>query len=144
MISYDEVSMHFDASGVTGGLDAVIHAIESEHDHHALFRALLLKKRHEMKLPLINPGDLRGYPADVKKTYEDYVEATCGEIGDKYLHDGNIVQAWRYFKTIGKHEPIRAALEKLDPKEASEEILTLAISQAVSYTHLTLPTNREV
>ncbi|HYG74184.1 MAG TPA: hypothetical protein VEK08_04185 [Planctomycetota bacterium] len=129
MIAYDDVTMSFDSGGAAAGLDAVIQALQYDHDHHALFRALLLKKRYEMGLPLINPGELRGFSAEVRKKYEDYVEETCREIGQRYLNDGNIVQAWRYYKTVGDHEPIRAALENLDPREASEEILTLAISQ---------------
>lgn len=131
MIPYDDIGMLFDSSGVVGGLQGLIHAHESENDHHGVFRALLLKRRFELGLPLINPGELKGSPPDLKKEYEEYVEKICREIGQKYLDAGNIVQAFRYFRTLGELGAIREGLEKIDAKDASEEIIAIAIEQGV-------------
>jgi len=131
MIPYDDISMLFDSSGAAGGLDGLIHAHESEGDHHGVFRALLLKRRFELGLPLINPGELKSAPPEVKKEYEAYVEKTCREIGQKYLDAGNIVQAFRYFRTIDELDKIREALVKLESKDASEEVIAIAIDQGV-------------
>jgi hypothetical protein len=90
-----------------------------------------LKKRLELGLPLINPGELKAAPAVARKEYEDFVESVCREIGSKYLAEGNIPQAWRYFRTIGDSSLVREAIEKLDPKNAGEEIMEIAIGQKV-------------
>jgi hypothetical protein len=113
------------------GLAALLEKLKDSPEHHAYFRALLLKKRHELKLPLVNPGDLRGVPPEAKREYEDYVETICREIGTRYLAEKDIVQAWRYFRTIGDHQPIREALEQLDPKTADDTVLDIAINQGV-------------
>lgn len=128
-LSYDELGNSFDAAGPLAGLEALIATLQKDGDHHALFRALLLKKRYQLGLPLINPGDLKDFPEQHRKEYEDFVAATCREIGAQYLKDGDIAQAWRYFRTVGDSEPVRAALEKLDPKDASDDALNIAIEQ---------------
>ena len=117
--------------GPASGLQGLLLKLESGGDHHALFRARLLEKRRALNLPLLNPGDLKAAPPEAKKEYEDYVEAVCREIGSKYLAEGNLTQAWRYFRTIGDNQPIREALEKLDPKSATDEVLEIALGQGV-------------
>jgi len=74
---------------------------------------------------------LTGYPVHVRKTYEDFVEETCRQTGERYLEEGDIGQAWRYFRTIGEREPIRKALEKLPAADATDEILSMAIQENV-------------
>ncbi len=125
---YDELRLLFEQSQPQA-LDALIAKLSGGVEHHALFRAILLKKRVELGLPLVNPGDLKSAPEDARKTYEDYVETICREIGAKYLAEGNIAQAWRYFRTIGDTKPIREALEKIDPKNATDEIIDIALGQ---------------
>src|SRR5205814_6358873 len=97
---YDTLNPLFEQDPLLA-LDALILKLADGSDHHALFRARLLKKRVELKLPLINPGELKNAPADARKEYEDFVETVCREIGSKYLAEGNLTQAWRYFRTIG-------------------------------------------
>src|ERR1044071_7321549 len=111
-VPYDSMADVFAFSGSAAGLDGLVTYLRDTGKHHAHFRTLLLRKRFELGLPLINPGELTGYPAHVRKTYEDFVEETCRQTGERYLEENNIPQAWRYFRTIGEREPIRKALEK--------------------------------
>ncbi|HLX62192.1 MAG TPA: hypothetical protein VKX17_13000 [Planctomycetota bacterium] len=127
---YESLNLLF-AQDVNTALDALIAKLAEGPEHHALFRAKLLKKRVELGLPLINPGELKGAPPDARETYENYVETVCREIGAKYLAENNIAQAWRYFRTIGDNALVREAIEKIDPKNASDEILEIAIGQGV-------------
>ena len=131
MFSYDELDAAFQTLGADGGLKNLINVLQADPDHHAFFRALLLQKRYELGLPLIAPGDLDEYPESARKDYEAFVETTCRETGLKYLNDKNIVQAWRYFRTLGEKAPIRKALEALDPKDATDEELNIALDQGV-------------
>ena len=130
-LPYDDIGSHFDSKDAAAGLDALLAGLRAGTDHHAHFRALLLKKRHELGLPLINPGDLAGSDGSARKLYEEYVEQACRETGQRFLRDGSIFQAWRYFRTIGDKGPVRQALEHLDPAAAADEAISVAIEQGV-------------
>ncbi|MEI6235183.1 MAG: hypothetical protein WCT04_19165 [Planctomycetota bacterium] len=125
---YDDIRAKFVASPAEG-VDALLAKLGDSCEHHAFFRAKLLKKRFELCLPLINPGDLKSAPKDAREAYEDYVEVVCREIGTKYLAEGNIEQGWRYFRTIGDYKPVREALEKLDAATATDDIIDIALNQ---------------
>src|SRR2546423_469658 len=96
---FDEVGALFDKDAETG-MAALVQKLDAGADHHALFRAKVLAKRQALRLPLLNPGNLKNAPADARKDYEACVENVCREIGTRYLTEGNITQAWRYFRTI--------------------------------------------
>ena len=125
---YDDIRALFEQSP-SAGVEALVAKLGDSCEHHALFRARLLAKRLELGLPLINPGDLKSSPEDARTTYEEYVETVCREIGSKYLAEGNIAQAWRYFRTIGDVKPIREALEKVDAKTATDDMIDIALGQ---------------
>ena len=130
-LHYEELAMAFSTGGTGAGLDALIAALRAGNDHHALFRALLLKKRHELGLPLLNPADLRGCPDSARAEYKAFVDSVCREVGARALGDGDIAQAWRYYGALGDAAPVRAALENLEPQQASDEVLAAALAQGV-------------
>lgn len=125
---YDEIRALF-AQSPSAGVDALLAKLGDSCEHHALFRAKLLRKRLELGLPLINPGDLKTAPSDAREAYENFVEEACREIAARYLAEGNIPQAWRYYRTIGDTKPIREALEKADAKTATDEMIDIALNQ---------------
>lgn len=127
---FNEIGAAFDTDPAAG-MALLIRKLEDSSDHHSLFRAKVLAKRNELKLPLLNPGNLKGAPDDARKTYEECVETVCREIGQRYLKENNITQAWRYFRTISDEAPIREALEKAAPETASDELIEIAIGQGV-------------
>ncbi|MCY3020963.1 MAG: hypothetical protein NTW87_18255 [Planctomycetota bacterium] len=130
-VPYDDLANVFSSAGAAAGLEDLISALQAGGDHHGLFRALLLKKRHELGLPLLNPGDLTGCPEGVRKEYKAYVDSTCRDVGTRYLDAGDIAQAWRYLRSIGEPGPVRAALEKLETKSVPEEVLRIALEEGV-------------
>jgi hypothetical protein len=130
-LQYDDLRQTFFSMGGHAGLESVLGALRAQGDHHGVFRALLLKKRYEMGLPLVNPGELENIAPEKRKEYESYVEETCRHIGQRYLESGNITQAYRYFSTLGEHQPIRDALDKMGPELFTDEVATVAIEQAV-------------
>jgi len=130
-IPYSAIEQAIQRSGADAGLEALASHFRDRGQHHALFRTLLLRKRAELGLPLINPGELKAFPARLREAYEDFVEATCRKTGELYLQDGDVLQAWRYLKTIGEREPVRHALEQLEAAQASDEVLALAIREGL-------------
>jgi hypothetical protein len=131
IIPFDSIQPIFDAQGAGAGLDVLIEKLRAGGNPHALFRALLLKKRSDLGLPLINPGDLSSAPSSARKEYEAYVETACHDTGAAYLKDGKIVDAWRYFRTVGDRTVLREAIEKLNPQAASDEVLNIALDEGV-------------
>ncbi|MGD0091320.1 MAG: hypothetical protein ABSE73_15490 [Planctomycetota bacterium] len=130
-INYDELASTFNSSGALAGLESCIAALRAGNDPHALFRLLLLQKRHELGLPLLNPGNLSGQPERSRAEYKAFVDAACREVGARCLEAGDAGAAWRYFSALNEPEPVRAALEKLAPKQASDEALKVALEYGV-------------
>jgi hypothetical protein len=131
VIPFDSIKSVFETQGASAGLDALLEHLRADGTPHAHFRALLLQKRYALGLPLINPGDLGSFPDHTRKAYEAYVEDVCRETGLAYLKDGKIIEAWRYFRTVGDRAPVREALEKLDPAQATDEVLRIALDEGV-------------
>ena len=134
-IAYDKLDNAFYERGAVSGLDELIADLQGDSDHHALFRSLLLRKRFELGLPLVNAGDLSGVPDETRKAYETFVEHTCREIGARCLDvkwgTPSIAQAWRYFRTLGEKKPIQDALDKIEPANATDDDMNIAIEQGV-------------
>jgi len=130
-INYDELTGAFYSGGAGAGLEGCIAVLRAGGNEHALFRLLLLRKRHELGLPLLNPGNLSGYPEKLRAEYKAFVDATCREIGARCLEAGDVGQAWRYFSALNEPEPVRAALGKLEAQKASDEALKVALEYGV-------------
>lgn len=68
--------------------------------------------------------------------YENEVKGAARAVGQHFLDDKNLVNAWPYFRMIGEPGPIAKALETYEPSEADEEafpsILELAIQQGAN------------
>jgi len=128
---YEWIQGVFDTSGARAGIDALLERLQSGDNPHAVFRLRLLKKRRELGLPLLNPGDLSGYPVHVRKAYEAFVEEACRDAGNVYLKQGRIIEAWRYLRTISDKDAMRAALEKLNPADATDDVLNIALDEGV-------------
>jgi hypothetical protein len=131
LLDYPQLETGFAGKDATAGLAGVLAAVRTGTNHQDLFRMLLLQKRHELGLPLINPGDLRGADPATRGIYEKYVESVCREIGGLYLEQKNLPQAWRYFRTIADHEPVRQALRGLDVAQVTDEILAIALGEGL-------------
>ena len=63
-------------------------------------------------------------PPNRQAEYEDAVRAAGRHIGEQFLQEGDVMSAWAYFRMIGDPGPVRAALERQEPKE-DEEIQAL-------------------
>jgi hypothetical protein len=129
-IPYDQISAVFD-SGADAGLAALAEAMQKAADFHGLYRTLLLRKRHELGLPLLGTSDLSGCPADKRKAYEEFTQQTCRETGMRCLEAGKVVQAWRYLSVVGDRQSVRDAIEKLDPKDINDEIAGIALRDGI-------------
>jgi len=119
------------SSGAAAAIDQLIESERSEKQYHKLFDSLLMKKKFAWGLPVTRPTTFEEVPDDKRQEFEEYYVECAREVGQMLIDDGEIAQAWVYFKTIQESEPVKKALEKLG-SEASElpnydELLNIAL-----------------
>lgn len=119
----------------TGGADAVfallIETLTTKKDYAALFDALLMQRRHQLGISLLSHRSLSSLDKETRRKYEDAYMDICRQIGELYLADGDITNAWRYFRVIGELDPVREALERLDTPDPSDDLIAIAYQEGV-------------
>jgi hypothetical protein len=133
---FDEISQLARTEGASAALDKLIESQRAAKQYHRLFDALLMRKKHELGLPITRPTVFDDVPRELRKEFEEFYIDSAREVGRMLLEDGNIPQAWLYFRTIQEPEAVREAIEKLgkhaqqDPQY--DEILQLALYEGAN------------
>src|SRR5882672_1300612 len=112
--AFDLIDEALRSGGPEAGLDFLVNKVLEDKNYPLLFEVRLLRKRHQLGLPLIQVDDGAAMPADIRRQYDQAFIDTAREVGGLFLADGNIQRAWPYFRAIGETAPIAAAIEKLD------------------------------
>jgi len=119
------------SAGPAEAIDGLIALLREQRDYHKLFDALLMKTKFEMNLPLGHPTSFDDVPTDEQSGFEERYVAAAREVGDLLLVDGDLQQAWMYFRTIREPERIAEAIENLevsaDADERTEGIINIAL-----------------
>jgi hypothetical protein len=74
-----------------------------------------MKKRHELGVNPVPTGPASDLPAEVHGAYEGGIREAAREVGNLYLKNGNLPQAWVFFRMIEEPEPVRQAVENYQP-----------------------------
>ena len=124
------------SDGAVATIDRLIETLRAQKDFHKLFDALLLKKKYEMGLPLVSPAAFDDVPQDKQAEFEErYIEA-ARTVGESFLAENNIPQAWVYLRTIREPEKVAKALDELDPcqeaTEETEELINVALHEGAN------------
>src|SRR5262249_54758517 len=125
---FDEVERSLTAEGPDRAIDKLCKLLRERKDFHRLFYALLLRKRRELGLPAVPSESPDELPESARDPYEAGIRAAAREVGTLYLNEGNILDAYRYLRTIDETQPIVQALEKYQPEdnEESQRVVELA------------------
>src|SRR5215510_14211561 len=99
--AFDLIDQALRSGGPEAGFDLLAHKVLEEKNYPLLFEARLLKKRHELGLPLIQVDDSAPMPPDTRREYDKAFIDAAREVGGLFLADGNIQRAWPYFRAIG-------------------------------------------
>ena len=118
----DELLASNDAAA---SLDFLIESFRASGDYGLLFEARLMKKRHELGLPLIQTDSV---PDDA---YQAAVVEAARESGRLFLAAGNIERAWPYFRAVSETQPIADAIAQLEPREGLEGVIGIAFQEGV-------------
>jgi hypothetical protein len=130
--AFDLIDQTLRSGGPEAGFDLLAHKVLEEKNYPLLFEVRLLRKRHELGLPLIQVDDSAPMPPDTRREYDKAFIDAAREVGGLFLADGNIQRAWPYFRAIGEPGPVAAAIDKFDAAEGVEPIIEIAYMERVS------------
>jgi hypothetical protein len=129
--SFQNLDRFLNSGDRAGGLDFLIEHFRSSKDVRSFFEAKLMKKRLELGLPLIQTDPSSEFPPEVRAAYDEGMIAAARETGALALENGDIPQAWPYFRAIGEPGPIIEAIDRVPPGEAAEQVINIAFAEGV-------------
>ena len=91
-----------------------------------------MQVRHRLGLPLIETEKVLDLDDERRQTYETAFRDAARETGDMFLAKGDIVNAWPYFKAIGEHAPVAAAIEHATGTENLDRLIEIAFREGVN------------
>jgi hypothetical protein len=119
------------ASGPGAAIDELQRVLETRGELHRLFDAILLKKKFEMGLPLSRPTAFDSVPEDRQAEFEEAYIAAARRVGDAFLAENNIPQAWIYLRTIREPQGVAQALDRIvvdnGLPENVDDLITVAL-----------------
>ena len=130
--AFELVEECLEREGSGAGLDFLVKKFRAEKMYPQLFEARLMRKRHELGLPLIHTGLLNDLPEETQRAYDEGSAEVAREVGNLFLAEGQIERAWPYFRAIGEAGPIREAIESLDTREDLDGIIEIAYHERVN------------
>ena len=129
---FDAVENALNSTGSEAGFELMIERFRQEKNYPLIFNARLMKKRHELGLGLIELDSKPELPKEKAALYHQAQIAAAREVGQLFLDDGAIEQAWPYFRAIGETGPVAAAIEELEPSEEMAAIIEIALYERVN------------
>lgn len=108
-----------------------------QRDYHRLFDVRLMKARHQLGLPVTQPASLDDIPLEHQAEFREAYMDAARDAGRQLLENGQLADAWAYFRTIGEPEPVREAIDRVsipqEPDEAFDEIMNLALYEGAHF-----------
>jgi hypothetical protein len=131
--SFEELEQTVATRGAGAAIDRLCADLRESKDYASLFYALLMKKRHELGVSPVATGSNQDLPPQVHERFEAGIRDAATTVGKLYLEEGNIPQAWGYFRMLGESAPVYEALEKFEPgqEEDSHPLIDIAFHQGV-------------
>ncbi|MEZ6046850.1 MAG: hypothetical protein R3C11_14980 [Planctomycetaceae bacterium] len=112
-------------------VDLLVNRLQEQQEYNKLFDALLVQSRMKMGLPLANPTTFEGVPKEQQAEFEEEYINAARRIGELFLEQGSIPQAWVYLRTISEQEKVKQALDQLDLEgldpEYADEVINVAL-----------------
>ena len=129
--SFDLIDQALTSGGAEAGFDFLAGKVREEKNYPLLFEVRLLKKRHELGLPLIQVDDGASLPAAQRAEYDKAFIEAAREVGGLFLADGKIERAWPYLRAIGETAAVREAIDRAELREGMEPVIEIAFMERV-------------
>lgn len=139
--SFQTLQSTLDTEGPPAAFDKLAEIFRREKKYPQLFEALIMKKRHELGLPLQGTDSFRDIPEALQPEVEQHYVKVCREVGSLFLADGDMIASWPYFRAIDEPSKIAEALDKwqVPESEASDSeanstdaIVDIALNQGAN------------
>lgn len=114
---FDNLERTLAAEGADAAAHRLCQHLSDTKDYSSLFYALLLRKRQQLGVSPIPTGPAADLPQHTHAEYEEAIRQAGRHVGNLFLQDGQVPQAWAYFRMLNEPEPIRQALEAHQPAE---------------------------
>lgn len=128
--TFDRLTELTSSTSPAAALDTLIDTLRAEQNYHRLFDAIMLKRKHELGLPLTRPSSLTDVPADTRETFERHYIEAAREVGSLFLKSKQLNEAWLYFRTIQEKDVIAAAIDELplpEDYEQAQQLIQIAL-----------------
>ena len=119
---FDQVRDALESGDVEQAFNLAVARFQEEGSYPLIFEARLMKKRHELGMPLIQTEAWRSLRPEVQEAYEKATLEAAREVGTLFLERGEIGKAWPYFRAIGDSVPVRDAIESWNDAEADDAL----------------------
>lgn len=133
--AFDRIAELKSSEGPQAAIDLLIETLREEKNYHRVFDALLMKKKNELGLSLLNPTSLDDVPANQRSDFEKYYVDCARETGTLFLKSDQLSEAWVYFRTIQEPDAISEALETAtlpEDYEKSQELINIALYEGAN------------
>jgi hypothetical protein len=132
---FDRIADALCTVGPEAALEELIDHLGAAGSYRELLDALLLKARHDLKLPHVMTGPLSELPEPARSQYEEkYVDA-IRLVGSRYLEGGDIPTAWAYYRVLGETGPVSQAITAYQPSDNDQrlgQIIEVAFNHGVN------------
>jgi hypothetical protein len=113
--SFSNFSTVLHSSGPATAVEQLIAELRQSEDYHSLFYALLMKARVALGVSPFPTGPSADLPANTHDAYEEGIRAAAREVGSLHLAKNDLPRAWGFYRLIGELQPVKDALDKLQP-----------------------------
>ncbi|MCI0681554.1 MAG: hypothetical protein L0Y71_05585 [Gemmataceae bacterium] len=130
---FDDLQQTLSTDGPVAAIDKLCADLKARKEYAGLFYTLLMKKRHELGVSPIATGSNQDLPPALHQAFEDGIREAARTVGKLWLDEGDIPQAWAYYRMLGETEPVAQALDKVELKEDQDvqPIIDIAFHQGV-------------
>lgn len=115
----------------SASFDLLLARFRAARDYRSVFEARLMKKRLELGLPVFLTDDLSALPSELREAYSQEVTEAARDVGELFLSDGEIAQAWPYLKATGDSARVADAIERVTPGDGLNRIIEIAFEEGV-------------
>ncbi len=121
---FDELQRALATEGADAAVRCLCERLRENKDYASLFYALLMRKRQQLGVSPIPTGPAADLPESTHAEYEEAIRQAGRQVGELYLQEGQLAQAWAYFRMLNEPEAMRRVLDAYQPKE-DEDMQTL-------------------
>ena len=127
---FDEIDTLLSEKEPAAAFDFLLDRYRAEENFPLVFETRLMKKRHELGLPLIPTEPLNNLDAETQRAYDEGSLDAAREVGGLFLAKGDLGRAWPYYRAVGEIAPIREAIEAAAPASNDSQNLDDVIQVA--------------